>query len=344
MTIKQKLKILGKSAQYDTCDPGCKHLKVLMSNACINNCKYCHCRRDNNIKRASFEPKELADLFMQVVRKGWVHGLFLSSAVVKDTDFTMRRMLQCVYLIRQYGFKGYIHFKVLPGASEDLLKYAESLVERMSVNLELPSKGYLDKICPDKDFDNDLVKPMQFNKSLNLAAGQTTQLVVGAAKESDKDIINTMDWVYKKMDLRRVYYSAFQPINQKGKETAFDAVPVKREFRLYQSDWLLRYYGFKKQELPLNKDDNLYLNDDPKQIWAKQNIFKPIEINKASYYELLRIPGIGPETAKKILDFRKFKRITQDYEFKNIKLNINKARDYLLFNGRSLPKQLNFLI
>lgn len=344
MNIKTKLKLLGKAAQHDTCDPGCQLLKVLMSNSCKNNCKYCFCRKENNIQRASFQPQELASLFMQLVKKRLVHGLFLSSAVVKDTDYTMRQMLQCVYLIRNAGFRGYIHLKVLPGASEDLLAYARQIVERMSVNLELPSKFYLNKICPDKDFEQDLVKPMAFNKNLKLPAGQTTQLVVGSAGESDQDIITAMDWAYQKMDLKRVYYSAFQPITKQGKDTNYKSVPFKREFRLYQTDWLLRYYGFKKEEIILDQNKNLKLNIDPKTVWAQQNLLKPVEINKADYYQLLRIPGIGPATAKKIINSRKTRRITQDYELSKLKINLHKAADYILINNKLLPRQRQFNI
>lgn len=343
MNTKTKLKLLGKAAQHDTCDPGCRLLKVLMSNACINNCQYCFCRRENNIERASFQPQELAQLFMQLIKKRFVNGIFLSSAVIKSSDYTMRQMLQCVYLIRSWGFRGYIHLKALPGVSEDLLKYASNLVDRISVNLELPSKFYLNKICPDKDFDQDLVRPMQFNKNLNLREGQTTQLVVGSAGETDKEIIKTMDWAYQEINLKRVYYSAYQPINTQGQDYSLSNVPFKREWRLYQSDWLLRFYGFKKDEIILDQNNNLHLNQDPKTIWAQQNLLKPVEINKANYYQLLRIPGIGPTIAQNILDFRKSRKITQDYELNKLKINLKKSSKYLLLNNKYIPTQLSLL-
>ncbi len=341
MNLKQKLKILGKAASHDTCDPGCKLLKVLMSNACVNNCQYCASRRENNIERATFKPEELARLFMQLVKKKWVYGIFLSSAVIGTTNYTMKQMIQCVYLIRSWGFGGYIHLKVLPGAGEDILEYASKLVDRMSVNLEAPAAKFLRQTCPDKNYYSDLLGPMKFNKTLNLREGQTTQMVVGATDERDQDILNVSDNLYSDMQLKRVYYSAFQPINQEGMGGILPPDRAKREWRLYQADALLRFYGFNKKDFVYNKNKNLYLSMDPKQAWAKENIKKPIEINKANKDLLMKIPGIGPKTADNILTFRKDKRITQDYELKKLKLNIPKAKEYILLQGKMLPQQLH---
>jgi len=379
MNTEKKLEILGSAAKYDICastaaperrptnqndfgsnapagichsytpDGRCVSLlKVLMTNACQNNCKYCVNRRDNDFPRASFEPEELAKLFVELYRRNYIEGIFLSSGIQKSPNYTMERMIQTAALLRyQYNYNGYIHLKVLPQASAELIEKGAELADRMSINLESPSPKRLKAIASDKEFMLDLIEPInviqkQIQKGL-LKAGQTTQFVVGAAGETDLELLKTTNWLYKKKSLKRAYFSAFIPVSETPLMNQ-QSIPLLREHRLYQADWLMRYYQFELSDLVLKQDENLSLDFDPKMVAAfnNKNDF-PFEINKASFKDLLRIPGIGPQSAKRIYRARKEHRFTRLDELKNLGVVIKRAKPFLLINGK-LQGKLNNLI
>jgi predicted DNA-binding helix-hairpin-helix protein len=314
-------------------------LKVLMSNACENNCGYCINRSSLNYHRTSFSPEGLARLFVSLWRARRVQGLFLSSAVEGSAEQTMARMLAAVEILRfRYQFKGYIHLKILPGAGFSAVEQAVRLADRVSINLEAPNRQRLQKIAPKKDFDNDLLLRMGWVRQLRemggARAGQTTQFVVGAADESDKEILTTTARLYKDMKLRRVYFSAFQPVEG----TPLDdhpATPILREHRLYQADLLLRRYGFKLEEIGLDPWGNLPLSLDPKLIWAYSHPERfPIEVNTAPKEELLRIPGIGPISAQRILKERRKGKIRSLADIEIFGTVIKRVAPYLLLDGK----------
>ncbi len=372
MEILDKLKILTEAAKYDVCaSTGCSRsnwgsnglgnisrmgvchsftpdgrcvslFKILLTNQCENNCLYCINRKSNDRPRTCFGERELADLFIQFYKRNYVEGLFLTSGIYKNSEETMERMIKVIEILRfEYQFRGYIHLKVLPGVSQGLINKGAALANRMSINLESPKTNKLELICPEKDFKHDLIAPMLSIKKIidndktKILAGQTTQMIIGASGESDQEIIATSAWLYQKINLRRVYYSAFIPVNQSNNLPVKEPVSLKRENRLYQADWLMRRYGFAFQELPFDPIGNLPLDFDPKMAWALANFDKfPIEINKASYRILLRIPGIGEISAKRIIKLRKDFHITSLEELKNIGVVLKRAIHFILINGR----------
>ncbi|MFH1064106.1 MAG: radical SAM protein [Candidatus Woesearchaeota archaeon] len=289
--------------------------KTLMSNTCTHDCNYCHnstaCTKKS--ERFSYEPEELAKVFMHLVDKYDIWGLFISSGIVKDADYSTEKMLEAVKIVRnRYNFKGYIHFKALPGVSYSLLKEARKYTTRMSINIEATSKERINEFTSIKEYKSDILKRQSWIKQLSPPSGQSTQLVVGAAGETDWEVLKMMKWEYENMSLYRMYYSAFNPINNTPFEKK-SAAPKWRSHRLYNVDWLYRKYKYDFNELKEVLDDDSMLPDqDPKVTYAKKFIEQPVNIKEASYEELIRVPGIGLKTARNIMNMRqgakRFKR------------------------------------
>ncbi len=314
-------------------------LRVLMTNVCQYDCRYCaiNCHRD--IPRDSFQPEELVKLFLELNRRGAADGLFLSSGVGGDPGKTEARMLETVALLREReGFRGYIHLKIMPGLPLGYVECAAGLVDRLSINLEAPTLEHLARIAPRKAAATNAVPAMETVRRIKdsaprlLPAGQTTQLVVGAAGESDREILERSRWLYGHLKMRRVYYSAYQPVC--GEELAPPAPPA-REHRLYQSDWLLRHYPIPLDELLFDDYGNLPLAADPKLLWALRHpeIF-PREVNRASYRELLQVPGIGPLSARRIVDARRRYAFRDLPALQTMGVVTKRARHFLLLDGR----------
>ena len=377
MDITDKLKILTEGAKYDvactssgvnragkkgavgsatacgichsfTPDGRCiSLLKILMTNTCIYDCAYCVNRRSNDVPRAAFTPKEIAELTIDFYRRNYIEGLFLSSGIIKSPDYTMELLIETLRLIREeYRFNGYIHVKAIPGADEGLLRRLGHLTDRMSVNIELPSEKSLLNIAPDKN-KSAILGPMGYVKNtINQAkqeialfkhapsfvpAGQSTQMIVGATPESDSTIMHLSQGLYKKYGLRRVFYSAYIPVQ--GKLPAIKP-PLLREHRLYQADWLLRFYGFSAHELFTQDRENLSLYLDPKCHWALGHLEHfPVEINRADYRTLLRVPGIGQRSAKRILSARRVGTLDFDH-LKKIGVVLKRAQYFITCNGK----------
>ncbi len=356
-----KLKILSQSAKYDDICisytkikkiknqkgiyyaslPYGRHiplLKVLYTNLCINNCKYCYNRRNNDIRRTCFSPKELANLVIEFYQKGYIKGLFLSSGIYPSADHTMELMIKTAEILRKkFEFKGYIHLKILPGTSKELIKKAIILADRVSCNIELPTSQSLKKIAPDKDL-NSLISTLEtiyrIKTETEKPISTSTQLIIGATPDSDKTILKLTTKLYKNNLVNRVYYSAYIPINKDKDLPQINVPPFMREYRLYQADFLIRFYGFNVDEL-FQKNENLNLNLDPKTNWALSHPdFFPVEITKADYWELIRIPGIGPSLAKKIIKIRK-KEVINEEVLRNIGINIKKIAPFITVKGRT---------
>lgn len=353
MDTLAKLQLLGEGAKYDICStitgacgPGiCQSftpdgrcislLRVLFSNQCLRDCSYCPNRVTRDVPRTSFAPEELARLFMDFYRRNYVSGLFLSSGVMNSADGTMDKMLAAIELLRNtYGFGGYIHLKLIPGCSPGHIAQAVKLAQRVSVNCETPDSQTLRQLSRTKDYDRDILGTMDVVRNLTNAdrGRQSTQFIVGAAGEQDRAILSRSLDFYQRYNMLRVYFSAYVP--QADLESP--AVPLIREQRLYQCDFLLRQYGFRLEELVFN-DGNLPLDQDPKQAWAQSNpqLF-PLEVNKATRQELLRVPGIGPRSAHRILQVRRENAITSAAELKNLGVVMKRAVPFLLARGRAL--------
>ncbi len=333
---------------------GCVNLfKVLLTNVCVNDCAYCVNQVGRDVPRCSFQPEELAKLFMELRRKKLVQGLFLSSGIGKDATRTMESMVNVVEILRhQYEFRGYIHLKILPGASFDCVEAGCKLASRVSVNIEAPNVQYLARLSRKKDLHHGIIERMDWVKQLIssdetlVPSGQTTQFVVGAAGETDGDILRAAEALYREVGLRRAYFSAFQPVSNSRLEELYPTLPM-REHRLYQTDWLLRIYGFSPGEvaLALGKNDYLPLGTDPKFIIAqKQPWLFPVDVNKASYEELLRVPGIGPVSAQRIVETRKQSRIFSVQQLKKMRVVTSRAMPYIWFKGMlEFEKQASFM-
>ena len=327
-------------------------LKILMTNYCIYDCKYCISRKSNDIERAILTPDEIVRLTINFYRRNYIEGLFLSSGVIKNADYTMEQMIAVAKKLRlEERFNGYIHMKVIPGASRELIHEMGLYVDRVSVNIELAESKALKLLAPDK-------KPTDISTSMGLIrknqiqnieekklfkstpsfipAGQTTQMIIGAGGESDHAILSKSENLYKNFDLKRVYYSAYVPVNKSGILANADAVPMIREHRLYQADWLLRFYDFKAGEILDEKNPFIDPLLDPKANWAIQNwhLF-PMEINRASYKDLLRIPGIGVTSAKRIVMARKYSIIKYEH-LKKLGVVIKRAKYFITVNGEFL--------
>ena len=323
-------------------------LKILMSNCCIYDCKYCINRCTNNVKRATFTPREIADLTIEFYKRNYIEGLFLSSAVIKDPDFTMERLYETVFILRkEYNFNGYIHVKTIPGCSKELIDKLGNLVDRTSINIELPSNDSLKLLAPQKE-KTGILTPMKYisnnikvsnqekskYKDKFVPAGQTTQLIVGATPETDFKIMKLSEGLYNNFKLKRVYYSAYVSINNDSNLPALKAPPLLRENRLYQADWLIRFYGFKIDDLLDNSHPNFNNFLDPKCDWAIRHIENfPVEINKADYYTLLKVPGIGVASAKRIITARRLFNLTFD-NLKSLGIVLKRARYFITCNGK----------
>jgi predicted DNA-binding helix-hairpin-helix protein len=284
----------------------CSLMKVLYTNQCTHDCKYCANSISCEKKPTTLEPQELAGAFQSYIKMGVVQDLFLSSAVPGNPDQVTNKMIETVKIIRfKYHFKGYIHLKALPGVSRDNIRQLCSLADRVSLNLETPSKHF-PELTTTKVFQSDLMKRISWLKDFEPSSGITTQFVVGAASESDREILDVMNKLYHKFSLRRIYFSAFEPLQGTPLENS-PAAPARREFRLYQADWLLRVYKFDPKAITsiLTDDGFLPLEKDPKLVWAlnNPNLF-PVDINTANIEQLLMVPGIGPKTAEKIINRR----------------------------------------
>ena len=324
-------------------------LKILMTNYCIYDCKYCISRKSNDIKRAILTPDEIVRLTMNFYRRNYIEGLFLSSGVIKNADYTMEQMIAVAKKLRlEENFNGYIHMKVIPGASRELIHEIGLYVDRVSVNIELAENKALKLLAPDKK-PNDISTSMGLirkNQIQNIEekklfkstpsfipAGQTTQMIIGAGGESDFAILNRSENLYKNFGLKRVYYSAYVPVNKSGILANTDAVPMLREHRIYQADWLLRFYNFKAEEILDEKNPFIDPLLDPKANWAVQNwhLF-PMEINRASYKDLIRIPGIGVTSAKRIVMVRRHNVIKYEH-LKKLGVVIKRAKYFITVNG-----------
>ena len=365
LPLMEKLKILSDAAKYDVActssgvtkknpgsgignamEAGICHsfsaegrcislLKILFTNECIYNCKYCINRVSNDVVRASFTPEEVCELVIGFYRRNYIEGLFLSSGILKSPDYTMELICKTLRMLREeHRFHGYIHVKAIPGADERLIELAGFYADRMSVNLELPTAESLKALAPNKSRKSILtpMRQVQLRREENknelilyrgapkfVPAGQSTQMIIGATKESDLEIVSVAESLYQKFDLKRVFYSAFINVNQdKNLPATLDGPPLLREHRLYQADWLLRFYEFEAKELLDEKRPNFNIYFDPKCDWALRNLeYFPVEINTADYHMLLRVPGIGNKSALRIvkarrtgmLDFHDLKRI-----------------------------------
>jgi len=375
MEISDKLDMLTAAAEFDVCGydgtrrnnsplrfihrvalPGKKPVclfKVLMTNSCVNDCIYCVNQIGRDVPRSFFHPEELARLFMELNSKRLAHGLFLSSGIAGDASRTMETMIDTVTILRRhYEFKGYVHLKILPGASLGCVEEACKLANRVSVNMESPTANHLAKLSFKKNLHRDIVERMRWVRKIAqanqrlLPSGQTTQFVVGATDETDRDILSAIKALYQEMELRRVYFSAFQPIRKSRSEGLLPASPM-RAHRLYQVDWLLRIYGFRlsEVELALGKGDNFSLTKDPKLVIAqKQPWLFPLDINKASYSELIRVPGIGPVSAGRIIETRREHNIFSLEQLKKMGAVTKRAENFIWIQGMPvLERQASFL-
>ena len=386
MELSQKLEILADAAKYDaactssgldragrpgtigsTTLAGCCHsfsadgrcislLKVLMTNVCAYDCQYCVNRRSNDLPRAAFTPRELCELTMGFYRRNYIEGLFLSSAVLVDPDYTTERMIEALRLLREeYRFGGYIHAKAIPGADPRLTYRLGLLADRMSVNIELPSAGSLALLAPDKKKENILTPMGQIRDGISLAsrerklcrhaprfapAGQSTQMIVGATPESDRQILTLTQGLYDKYHLKRVFYSAYMPVSNSPLLPAPQNFqpPLLREHRLYQADWLLRFYHFRAEELLDEEAPNLDPRLDPKCTWALRHLeFFPVEVNRADYEALLRVPGVGVRSARRILAARRVGPLTFE-GLKRLGVVLKRAQYFLTCSGRPLTE------
>ena len=382
-SIEEKLRILSDAAKYDvscsssgssrkntnnglgnaaingichswSADGRCiSLLKILMTNYCIYDCKYCINRKDNDIERAILTPDEIVKLTINFYRRNYIEGLFLSSGIIKSADYTMELMIAVAKKLRlEEKFNGYIHMKVIPGASRQLINEIGLYVDRVSVNIEFAENSALKLLAPDKKatdistsmglirknvLENAEDKKLFKSTPSFIPAGQTTQMIIGASGESDYSILTRSENLYKNFDLKRVYYSGYVPVNKSGILVSVDqAVPMIREHRLYQADWLLRFYNFRADEILNEKDPFVDPFLDPKTNWAiKNSHFFPIEINKASYKELLRVPGIGVTSAKRIVMTRKYSTIRYEH-LKKLGIVIKRAKYFITVNGEFL--------
>lgn len=383
MTIMEKLGILSDAAKYDvactssgversgngkdmgncaaggichsfSADGRCiSLLKILFTNECVYDCKYCINRKSNDVQRATFTPEEVCELTIQFYRRNYIEGLFLSSGIIKNPDFTMELIYRTIFLLRKkYCFNGYIHVKAIPGADAGLIQMTGFLADRMSVNLELPTAEGLRNLAPNKHRKNILTPMRQIQNGIMenrneitlyrnapkfVEAGQSTQMIIGATPESDYQIMSVAEGLYDKFALKRVFYSAFVNVNEDSTLPALGSgPPLLREHRLYQADWLLRFYGFRAGELLDEKRPYFNVMLDPKADWAVRHLEQfPVEINRASYEMILRVPGIGVKSAQRIVRARRTANL--DFEsLKKIGVVLKRALYFITCNGRMM--------
>ncbi len=330
-------------------------LKVLFTNECIYDCKYCINRRSNDVPRASFTPEELCQLTIEFYRRNYIEGLFLSSGILHSPDYTMELLYITLYKLRhEYRFQGYIHVKAIPGADPELIRRTGYLADRMSINLELPTADGLRRLAPNKHRKNILTPMRQIQNGITASkeevavyrhapefvpAGQSTQMIIGATPETDYQIINVAQSLYDRFSLKRVFYSAFVQVNEDRELPALPGgPPLLREHRLYQADWLLRFYGFRAEELLDEKRPNFNVLLDPKEDWALRHLeCFPVEISRADYHMLLRVPGIGVKSAQRIVKARRNIRLGFE-ELKKIGVVLKRALYFITCNGKMMYK------
>jgi len=326
-------------------------LKILQTNRCIYDCAYCVNRSSNDVPRAVFSPEEVADLTINFYRRNYIEGLLLSSGIWKSPDYTMELLIRTVKLLRQERrFNGYIHLKVMPGADERLIREAGLFADRLSANIELPTSRSLALLAPDKIGKTIMstvkrishavretgIERRTSRKAPSFApAGQSTQIIIGASPDPDLTVLALSQALYRRLALRRVYYSAFMPVSKDTRLPALPAPPLVREHRLYQADWLLRFYGFSADELVSAEQPDLPLDMDPKAAWALANLDRfPVDVNRADYETLLRVPGLGVLSARRIIAARKYNRLGPD-SLKKMGVVLKRARHFLTFEERS---------
>ena len=322
-------------------------LKTLLTSACERDCYYCAFRQGRDFRRATFSPHELARLFIQLHQKGLAEGIFLSSGVAGGGPNTEERLIATAELLRhRYHFAGYIHLKIMPGTERDQIRAAMALADRVSVNLEAPNTARLARLAPHKMFAEELLQRLRWIEEIrreepHLKASSTTQFVVGAADESDVEILTTTEFLYRQARIRRAYFMAFSP----QPDTPLENHPptsAQREHRLYQSSFLLRDYGFTVEELPFDAGGNLPLEQDPKLCWAQQHLSRaPVELNTAGLRELLRVPGIGPVSARRILRERRRGRIRTLNDLRALGVVTRRAAPFILLDGHRPTHQLS---
>ena len=330
-------------------------LKILMSNECIFDCKYCINRRSNDLPRATFTPDEICELTMNFYRRNYIEGLFLSSGIVNNPSYTMELIYETLYKLRTvYRFRGYVHVKGIPGADARLIQQTGYFADRMSVNLELPTAEGLHRLAPNKHRKNILTPMRQIQNGITqgkqelalyrnapsfVPAGQSTQMIIGATPESDYQIMAVAQGLYDNFNLKRVFYSAYVGINEDKELPAVgQAAPLLREHRLYQADWLMRYYHFRIEELLNEKRPNFNVLLDPKCDWALQHLDQfPVEINKADYHTLLRVPGIGVKSAKRICNARR-SGILHFEDLKKLGVVLKRALYFITCSGKMMYK------
>ncbi|MEM5566156.1 putative DNA modification/repair radical SAM protein [Psychroserpens sp. AS72] len=331
-------------------------LKILLTNYCIFDCAYCVTRKSNDIKRAAFKVQEVVDLTINFYRRNYIEGLFLSSGIFKSADYTMERLVAVAKKLRlEENFNGYIHLKSIPGASDELMREAGLYADRLSVNIEIPTEAGLKKLAPDKN-RADFIKPMvkvkneiiQYKAEKKLIkstpkyapAGQSTQMIIGASGENDFQIMQTSNHFYKSYNLKRVYYSGYVPISYDNRLPKIGSeVPMLRENRLYQTDWLMRFYGFDVSEILNTQHQNLDLDIDPKLSWALRNLHEfPVDVNTADKRMLARIPGLGMKSVYKIINARRFRRLNWDH-LKKIGIALNRAKYFMICDSNQFERR-----
>lgn len=321
-------------------------LKTLLTSACERDCLYCPFRAGRDFRRATLRPAEMAQAFMALYRCGVVEGLFLSSGIVGGSVLTQDNLLATAEILRfKLGFRGYLHLKLMPGAEEAQIERAMQLADRLSLNLEVPTPQHITFLAPSKVFEEELMRPLQVVEHIRRTQpperswkgrwpSLTTQFVVGPAGESDAEILNTTMTLQRKVHLSRAYFSAFRPVVDTPLENVSPTHP-KRELRLYQASFLLRDYGFSVEELPFDAAGNLPLEADPKWLWAQRELSQtPLEINRASYLELLRLPGVGPKGAKAIVQGRRMGKLRSVEDLRRLGVNPQRTLPFILINGR----------
>ncbi|MBN1162430.1 putative DNA modification/repair radical SAM protein [Patescibacteria group bacterium] len=359
--LYNKISILGPEAKYDTCGPKdlgettnipgvynakvaggnvCRLFKVLQTNACKNNCNYCALRRDRDVERVFATPDEMASAFYKVYSRRLVDGFFLSSGVVNDSVTTMSRMIDTVRIVRErYKYTGYVHMKIMPGTPENCLDEVLDVSNRVSLNIESPTQEELSELSPDKNLEVGFFETLNLIREKILCRQNigkkvpslTTQFVIGAGSEKDINVVKSTKYLYDEYNLKRVFYSAFRPVP----DTPLEDKPeesITRAYRLYQTDFLMRFYEFKPEDFTFDSSGRLIQEEDPKLVWAKKHpeVF-PMNVNRAKYYELLKIPGVGPESAKKIIKARGLSAIKSLDVFSGMRIQKEKMKSFVSF-------------
>lgn len=362
MNTMRKMQVLSDTAQFDLCDyvnhqkqskanlPGIYYtsasgrcqiplFKVLMTNKCSNDCKYCINNSKRNFSRIELTPEELTRVFLNYYHNKYVEGLFLSSGISGDIDTSMEKVIEVARLLRlEHGYSGYIHLKILPGSSKDLIKRAMGLANRVSVNIESATSDGLAELSSTKDYQKDImlrlkwIKDIRRKNPLYAPSGQTTQMIVGATDETDEEILNRIKYLYDKLDVKKSYFSSFQALEDTPLENKNEPHP-KRANRLYQTDALLNIYKFDLKEIIFQKDGLLDINHDPKYSAALNMDIFPVEINHADYNDLIRVPGIGTISAKKIIAIRKKRPFTKLEELKKLGVAVKRAEPFIKLRG-----------